>query len=136
MCGLPPQEWADLIRYLQRLQRVLTKYSQLPVIPDKILVAKRLFQCLNSSLPSGTAQPSGTGPGAPTEPFLLLLRALTKRSPPSSHRRLPPRAGVHLTTLQTYELIFSRIGSARLARDLAFYTEGIFTLYRHAAYQV
>jgi hypothetical protein len=41
-----------------------------------------------------------------------------------------------LTTLQTYELIFSRIGSARLARDLAFYTEGIFTLYRHAAYQV
>jgi hypothetical protein len=49
----PLQEWADLIRYLQRLQRVLTKYSQLPVIPDKILVAKRLFQCLNSSLPSG-----------------------------------------------------------------------------------
>ena len=47
------QEWADLIRYLQRLQRVLTKYSQLPIIPDKILVAKRLFQCLNSSLPSG-----------------------------------------------------------------------------------
>jgi len=78
------------------VQRILTKYSQLPVIPDKILVAKRLFQCLNSSLPSG----------------------------------------VHLTTLQTYELIFSRIGSARLARDLAFYTEGIFTLYRHASYQV
>lgn len=89
------QEWADLIRYLQRVQRILTKYSQLPVVPDKILVAKRLFQCLNSSLPSG----------------------------------------VHLTTLQTYELIFSRIGAARLARDLAFYTEGIFTLYRHASYQ-
>ena len=90
------QEWADLIRYLQRMQRILTKYAQLPVIPDKIAVAKRLFQCLNSSLPSG----------------------------------------VHLTTLQTYELIFSRIGAARLARDLAFYTEGIFTLYRHASYQV
>ena len=69
------QEWADLIRYLQRMQRILTKYAQLPVIPDKIAVAKRLFQCLNSSLPSG----------------------------------------VHLTTLQTYELIFSRIGPRCLA---------------------
>jgi hypothetical protein len=130
------QEWADLIRYLQRLQRVLTKYSQLPVIPDKILVAKRLFQCLNSSLPSGTAQPSGAAGGAtqPPCPPSPHVRASRHRT----HRPLPAyrRAGVHLTTLQTYELIFSRIGSARLARDLAFYTEGIFTLYRHAAYQV
>ena len=90
------QEWADLIKYIQRFQRTLNKYPGLPVIPDKVLVAKRLYQCLNWALPSG----------------------------------------VHLKTLETYELIFSRIGPQRLARDLAFYSEGIFPLYRHASYQV
>ena len=90
------QEWADLIHYLQQLQRILNKYSQLPIIPDKVLVAKRLYQCLHPALPSG----------------------------------------VHKTTLETLELIFSRIGPNRLARDLAFYSEGIFPLYRHASYQV
>ena len=90
------QEWADLIRDLQRLQRILNKYSQLTTIPDTVGLAKRLHQCLNPALPSG----------------------------------------VHLTTLQTYELIFSRIGPTQLARDLAFYSEGIFDLYRHASYQV
>ena len=89
-------EWADLIHCLQQLQRVLNKYSSLPVIPDKVLVAKRLYQCLNPALPSG----------------------------------------VHKKTLETIELIFSRIGPDRLARDLAFYSEGIFPLYRHASYQV
>ena len=72
------EEWADLIRYLQRLQRTLNKFAQLPVVPDKVLVAKRLYQCLNPALPSG----------------------------------------VHLKTLETIELIFSRIGEKRLARDL------------------
>ena len=90
------QEWADLIRYLQQLQRTLTRHSSLPIIPDKVLVAKRLYQCLHPALPSG----------------------------------------VHLKTLESYELIFSRIGPDRLARDLAFYSEGIFPLYRHASYQV
>ena len=47
------QEWADLIRYLGKLQRTLNKYAQLPIIPDKVLVAKRLYQCLNPALPSG-----------------------------------------------------------------------------------
>ena len=73
------QEWADLIRYLQQLQRTLTKHSAIPIIPDKVLVAKRLYQCLHPALPSG----------------------------------------VHLKTLETYELIFSRIGPDRPARDLA-----------------
>lgn len=90
------EEWADLIRYLLRLQKTLTKYAQLPLIPDKVLVAKRLYQCLNPSLPPG----------------------------------------VHEKTLETLELIFSRIGRERLARDLAFYSEGIFPLYRHASFQV
>ena len=61
-----------------------------------MLVAKRLYQCLNPALPSG----------------------------------------VHEKTLETLELIFSRIGPYRLARDLAFYSEGIFALYRHASFQV
>ena len=90
------QEWADLIRYLLRLQKVLSRYEHLPIIPEKVLFAKRLYQCLNPALPSG----------------------------------------VHEKTLETIELIFARIGQRRLARDLAFYSEGIFPLYRHASYQV
>ena len=120
------QEWADLIRYLLRLQKILGKYDTLPIIPDKVLFAKRLYQCLNPALP----------------------------------------AGVHEETLKTIEQIFARIGQHRLARgvhadgsrrrrrtrrrhpersrpswarpvaDLAFYSEGIFPLYRHASYQV
>ena len=47
------QEWADLIRYLLRLQKILGRYDTLPIIPDKVLFAKRLYQCLNPALPSG-----------------------------------------------------------------------------------
>ena len=47
------QEWADLIRYLLRLQKILGKYDTLPIIPDKVLFAKRLYQCLNPALPAG-----------------------------------------------------------------------------------
>ena len=90
------KEWADLVGDLQRLQRVLNKYAQLPSVPDTVLVGKRLCQCLNPALPPG----------------------------------------VHLKTLETYELIFERIGSRRLARDLGYYSEGIFPLYRQASYQV
>ena len=35
------QEWADLIADLLKLQRVLNKYPQFNVVPDKVLVAKR-----------------------------------------------------------------------------------------------
>lgn len=90
------QEWADLISHLKKLRHGLLKYAHLPWIPDKVLLAKRLYQCLHPALPSG----------------------------------------VHLSTLETIELIFSRIGEHRLARDLAFYSEGIFPLYRHASYSV
>ena len=90
------QEWADLIRNLVRLQKVLNRHDKCAVVPDKVQLAKRLHQCLNPALPSG----------------------------------------VHEKTLETLELVFARIGPHRLARDLAFYSEGIFALYRHASYQV
>jgi len=47
------KEWADLIRCLQRLNKVLKKYPQFPLIPEKLTVSKRLSQCLNAALPSG-----------------------------------------------------------------------------------
>ncbi|KAJ5662078.1 uncharacterized protein N7477_009694 [Penicillium maclennaniae] len=42
------QEWADYISFLSRLLK--------PVVPHKLLVSKRLAQCLNPSLPSGVHQ--------------------------------------------------------------------------------
>eukprot|EP01028_Stygiella_incarcerata_P014369 TRINITY_DN9429_c0_g1_i5.p1 TRINITY_DN9429_c0_g1~~TRINITY_DN9429_c0_g1_i5.p1 ORF type:complete len:1034 (+),score=292.32 TRINITY_DN9429_c0_g1_i5:113-3103(+) len=47
------KEWADLIRCLQRLGKSLSKFSKFSVVPQKIVLAKRLCQCLNPVLPSG-----------------------------------------------------------------------------------
>jgi hypothetical protein len=47
------KEWADLIRCLQRLGNSLSKFSKFSVVPQKIVLAKRLCQCLNPVLPSG-----------------------------------------------------------------------------------
>lgn len=46
------QDWADLIHDLQRVNRVLNKHES-NLLPEKKLLAKRLAQCLTSSLPSG-----------------------------------------------------------------------------------
>ncbi|PRP77720.1 hypothetical protein PROFUN_00581 [Planoprotostelium fungivorum] len=46
-------EWADLIKFLQRVSKVLSKYEALSIIPHKLILGKRLAQCLNPALPSG-----------------------------------------------------------------------------------
>ncbi|KAJ6127064.1 hypothetical protein N7523_002676 [Penicillium sp. IBT 18751x] len=51
------QEWADYISFLSRLLKALqTHPPDQPVVPHKLLVSKRLAQCLNPSLPSGVHQ--------------------------------------------------------------------------------
>ncbi|KAH8581856.1 Dop1p family [Cryptosporidium sp. chipmunk genotype I] len=48
------QEWADLSNCLQRLSRCISKeFCDIPGVPLKETVSKRLAQCLNPSLPSG-----------------------------------------------------------------------------------
>ena len=49
-------EWADVIGFLTRLIKLLQSNSQFPTIPRKIIVAKRLAQCLNPALPAGVHQ--------------------------------------------------------------------------------
>ncbi|KAK3329612.1 Dopey, N-terminal-domain-containing protein [Apodospora peruviana] len=51
------QEWADYISFLNRLLKALqARPSTITTIPAKAIVAKRLSQCLNPSLPSGVHQ--------------------------------------------------------------------------------
>ncbi|KAJ5773269.1 Dopey N-terminal [Penicillium paradoxum] len=51
------QEWADYISFLSRLLKALqTHPPDQPIVPHKVLVSKRLAQCLNPSLPSGVHQ--------------------------------------------------------------------------------
>ncbi|PTU24457.1 hypothetical protein P175DRAFT_0513436 [Aspergillus ochraceoroseus IBT 24754] len=51
------QEWADYISFLSRLLKALQSHPpDLPVVPHKVAVSKRLSQCLNPSLPSGVHQ--------------------------------------------------------------------------------
>ncbi|CAG8458839.1 9044_t:CDS:10 [Racocetra persica] len=49
-------EWADFISFLGKLLRAFQAYPQFPVIPRKLLVAKRLSQSLNPGLPPGVHQ--------------------------------------------------------------------------------
>ncbi|CAG8486931.1 23999_t:CDS:10 [Cetraspora pellucida] len=49
-------EWADFISFLGKLLRAFQAYPQFPVIPRKLLVAKRLAQSLNPGLPPGVHQ--------------------------------------------------------------------------------
>ncbi|KAL5265755.1 hypothetical protein ACHWQZ_G006460 [Mnemiopsis leidyi] len=48
-----PREWADLCSYLTKLKRILQNNAKYNLIPKKLLVAKRLSQCLHHALPSG-----------------------------------------------------------------------------------
>ncbi|GAA5879237.1 hypothetical protein JCM8547_003940, partial [Rhodosporidiobolus lusitaniae] len=49
-------EWADFITFLAKLLKCLQAYPQFPAIPHKLIVAKRLSQCLNPALPTGVHQ--------------------------------------------------------------------------------
>ncbi|CAG8949634.1 hypothetical protein HYFRA_00007868 [Hymenoscyphus fraxineus] len=51
------QEWADYISFLGRLLKSLqARPTSISAVPSKAIVAKRLAQCLNPSLPSGVHQ--------------------------------------------------------------------------------
>ncbi|KAI6114892.1 Dopey, N-terminal-domain-containing protein [Pisolithus croceorrhizus] len=49
-------EWADCISFLKQLLKTFQSYLQFKEIPHKLIVAKRLAQCLNPALPAGVHQ--------------------------------------------------------------------------------
>ncbi|CAB4070309.1 Protein pad-1 [Lepeophtheirus salmonis] len=46
-------EWADLIAALGKLNKVLLAHMKYPIIPRRILISKRLAQCMHPALPTG-----------------------------------------------------------------------------------
>ncbi|KAJ3396413.1 hypothetical protein HDU92_003035 [Lobulomyces angularis] len=50
------QEWQDIIGFLSKLSKVLSQNDSFKSIPRKLIIAKRLAQCLNPALPSGVHQ--------------------------------------------------------------------------------
>eukprot|EP00177_Eucheuma_denticulatum_P005471 GFKZ01009940.1.p1 GENE.GFKZ01009940.1~~GFKZ01009940.1.p1 ORF type:complete len:2020 (-),score=250.23 GFKZ01009940.1:752-6811(-) len=66
-----------------------------------------------------------------TSTFLPEKALLAKRLSQCLTSFLP--SGVHLKALETYHLVFKRIGPARLARDLPLYAGGLFPLFSHCA---
>ena len=46
-------EWADLIAALDKLNKVLLAHQKYPIIPRRIVISKRLQQCMHHALPSG-----------------------------------------------------------------------------------
>ncbi|KAF8131645.1 Dopey, N-terminal-domain-containing protein [Boletus edulis] len=49
-------EWADCIAFLKQLLKTFQSYLQFKEIPHKLIVAKRLSQCLTPALPTGVHQ--------------------------------------------------------------------------------
>lgn len=49
-------EWPDFIAFLGKLLKTLQGYMQFKEIPRKLIVSKRLAQCLNPALPTGVHQ--------------------------------------------------------------------------------
>ncbi|TCD67610.1 hypothetical protein EIP91_012242 [Steccherinum ochraceum] len=49
-------EWADFISFLKQLLKTFQAYMQFKEIPRKLVVSKRLSQCLNPALPTGVHQ--------------------------------------------------------------------------------
>ncbi|KAH9948184.1 Dopey, N-terminal-domain-containing protein [Amylocystis lapponica] len=49
-------EWADFISFLKQLLKTFQSYMQFKEIPRKLVVSKRLSQCLNPALPTGVHQ--------------------------------------------------------------------------------
>ncbi|KAI0081169.1 hypothetical protein K474DRAFT_1768894 [Panus rudis PR-1116 ss-1] len=49
-------EWADFISFLKQLLKTFQAYMQFKEIPRKLVVSKRLAQCLNPALPTGVHQ--------------------------------------------------------------------------------
>ncbi|KAH8110602.1 Dopey, N-terminal-domain-containing protein [Phellopilus nigrolimitatus] len=49
-------EWPDFIAFLKQLLKTLQSYTQFKEIPRKLIVSKRLSQCLIPALPSGVHQ--------------------------------------------------------------------------------
>eukprot|EP01064_Diplonema_japonicum_P036625 TRINITY_DN8304_c0_g1_i1.p1 TRINITY_DN8304_c0_g1~~TRINITY_DN8304_c0_g1_i1.p1 ORF type:complete len:1778 (+),score=281.84 TRINITY_DN8304_c0_g1_i1:55-5388(+) len=47
------KDWADLTKAIANLQKTMMKYKDVGVMPEKLLLSKRLGQTLNISLPSG-----------------------------------------------------------------------------------
>ncbi|XP_051869745.1 protein dopey-2 isoform X2 [Pristis pectinata] len=89
-------EWADLISSLGKLTKALQSNLKYSLLPKRLIISKRLAQCLHPALP----------------------------------------IGVHLKALETYEVIFKIIGTKWLAKDLFFYSSGLFPLLGNAAMSV
>ncbi|KAF9524082.1 Dopey, N-terminal-domain-containing protein [Crepidotus variabilis] len=49
-------EWADCISFLKQMLKTFQSFMQFKEIPRKLIVAKRLAQCLNPALPTGVHQ--------------------------------------------------------------------------------
>ena len=52
------KEWSDLLSIIKELDKILQKYEHFnySLLPNKLILAKRLNQCLNPSLPGGLHQ--------------------------------------------------------------------------------
>ncbi|KAI8927393.1 Dopey, N-terminal-domain-containing protein [Entophlyctis helioformis] len=46
-------EWADVIGFLTRLAKIFQLHPQFTIVPKKLVLSKRLAQCLNPALPAG-----------------------------------------------------------------------------------
>jgi hypothetical protein len=98
------------------MQVIVSAPEQFTVIPHRHLLAKRLAQCLNPSLPGG-----------------VHLKAIEVRVHGQLESFLWPRRKCELcVATQVYALVFQRLGPLQLREDLYLYTVGLYPLFNTA----
>lgn len=128
------QEWADLSSFLKQLLKVCPRqsfncccvsnvaclwqtfqsYMQFKEIPHKVIVSKRLAQCLNEKLPSGV-----------------------HRSALDVYAHILAVSGVRLFLLrQPGKLLTQNLQSEYLKENLGLWSFGLFTFFQYAAISV
>lgn len=106
----------EIIIFLRFLEQTFQSYMQFKEIPRKLVVAKRLAQCLNPALPTGVHQRA-------LEVYVHILAVLGVR--------------IILSIPHTHDgLIILVLKAEGLRRDLSLWSPGLFPFFEYAATSV
>ncbi|KAA8497522.1 Protein dopey-1 [Porphyridium purpureum] len=129
------QDWADLIHDLQRVNRILLKHASAAPAPaassSSVEAADETSQNQAGNVTAAASNHAENGTSAAQYGYIPEKNLLAKRLAQCLTPSLP--SGVHLKALETYHLVFGRIGPRRLAKDLPKYCAGLFPLLSYGA---
>ena len=118
-------EWADLIAALGKLNKVLVAHMKYPIVPRRILISKRLAQCMHPALPSGVHLKA-------LDTYDIIFKCM------GTNRCVLPRSATVTASKEVGNTKYNtkKCNHCRLAQELFLYSAGLFPLLTHAAMNV